>query len=176
MRSDFSSHRYALLAKAGEFCRYSSAMLRGSKLAYVQALEIVQDGLDRHARATLSGDIDAMMKYSDIPCAIETMAGKVVATNRAEMRTICEALVHSIKVRQLSDMVRRCLEAEFKSDETIWATYETRFLRNGVELAEDTYTSFMILKKRTDGWRFSSIQLLVNEGDPVSATLKNWFS
>ncbi|MFW2542286.1 hypothetical protein ACN2XU_06565 [Primorskyibacter sp. 2E107] len=144
-------------------------------MASDKALEIVQDGLDRHARATLSGDIDMMMAYSDIPCTIETMAGKVVATNRAEMRAICEALVHSIEVRQLSDMVRRCLEAEFTSEDTIWATYETRFLRNGVELAEDTYTSFMILKKRADGWRFSGIQLLVSEGDPVSATLKDRF-
>lgn len=151
-------------------------MRQGSKLASDQALDIVQDGLDKHARATLSGDIDAMMKYSDIPCAIETLAGKVVATNPSEMRAICEALVHSIKIRQLSHMVRRCFEAEFTSDDTIWATYETRFLRNGVELAEDTYTSFMIVKKRTDGWRFSSIQLLVYEGDPVSATLKNRFS
>ena len=142
-------------------------------MASDQALEIVQDGLDRHARATFSGDIDTMMAYSDIPCAIETLSGKVVATNTSEMRSICEALVYSIKAKQLSHMVRRCFAAEFNSEDTIWATYETRFLRNGVELAEDTYTSFIIVKKRADGWRFSSIQLLVSEGDPVSATLKN---
>lgn len=145
-------------------------------MASDKALQIVQDGLDWRARATLSGDIDAMMAYSDIPCAIETLSGKVVATNTSEMRAICEALVYSIKAKQLSHMIRHCFEAEFTSEDTICATYETRFLRNGVELAEDTYTSFIIVKRRIDGWRFSSIQLLVSEGDPVSATLKNRFA
>ncbi|GAA4223879.1 hypothetical protein J4E08_23055 [Sagittula sp. NFXS13] len=144
-------------------------------MASYKALEIVQDGLDHHAGATMSGDIDTMMAYSDIPCAIETLSGRVIAANTSEMRAICEALVCSINAKKLSHMVRRCFEAEFKDDDTIWATYETRFLRNGVELAEDTYTSFIILKKRIDGWRFSGIQLLVSEGDPVSATLKSRF-
>jgi hypothetical protein len=142
------------------------------QLTPVEARTIVKGGLDRHGEATQAGDIDAMMKFSDISCKMETFSGSVVATTAAEMRVICKKLVHSLQFRQVSHMVRRCLDAQFKGPETIWATYETRFIRADKEIAKDTYMSFIILNNRATGCKFSSIQVLVSDDDPISSNLK----
>lgn len=120
----------------------------------------------------MASNIDAMLEFNDMPCVMETLSGRVVATTTHEMRIICESFVRSLQLRCLSHFMRQCLDAKFKGPDTIWVTYETRFLRNGAEITGETYMSFTILTKRSEGWRFSNIQLLAAEDGPVSSTLK----
>lgn len=141
-----------------------------------EARAIVQNGLDRHGEATMAGDIDAMAEFSDVPCEMETLSGKAVATTAAEMRDICRNFADTLRMGHLTHLVRRCLEAKFKDPDTIWAIYETRFLRNGIELVGEPYMSFLILNRHADGWKFASIQLLVSEGDPFSSTVRERLS
>ncbi|MGP6086605.1 hypothetical protein [Antarctobacter jejuensis] len=140
----------------------------GSETARV----IAQDFLDRQGEATISGDVEATLAWCDLPCTLDSMEGRTVVTTEAEMRAICMSFIQNLKSRQFSHMVRRCLEASFKDEETIWATYETRYVSAGGFRAEEPYVSFVILKHRQDRWKISTMQFAVTGDNPVNATLE----
>ncbi len=102
------------------------------------------------------------------------MQGRAVATDKVEMRAICEAFIDSIKSKRLTHMARRCLEAVFKDDDTIWATYETRYVRDGKLLSEDPYVGFVILRRKSDRWKISAMQFAVSSSSPANVTLRDW--
>ena len=138
------------------------------------ARRITQDFLDRQGDATISGDLEATLDWCDIPCTLESMQGRAVATNMEEMRAICAAFIDGLKAKRLTHMVRHCLEAIFKGDDTIWATYETRYVRDGKLLSEDPYVGFVILKRKSDRWKISTMQFAVSSNSPANVTLRDW--
>ncbi|MBU2959887.1 hypothetical protein KO516_03410 [Citreicella sp. C3M06] len=95
------------------------------------ARSIAQDFLDRQGEATNSGDVEATVGWCDIPCTLESFRGKIVATTEAEIRAICATFIDNLKAKRLTHMMRRCLEAVYNDDDTICATYETRYIKTG---------------------------------------------
>lgn len=136
------------------------------------AFRIAQEFLDHQGEATISGDIEATLDCCDIPCTLESMEGRVVATDLEEMRAICVAFIARLKAMGLTHMVRRCIAAEFKAPDTIWATYETRYVRDGQLLSEEPYAGFVILRHREDRWKISTMQFAVSGSSPANATLR----
>lgn len=136
------------------------------------AQRIAQHFLDGQGAATISGNVDATLEWCDIPCTLESMQGRTVATTEAEMRAICVAFIEGLKARRLTHMVRRCLQAMFKDDNTIWATYETRYIRDGKLLTEDPYLAFVILRRRADRWKISSMQFAVSSDSLPNLALR----
>lgn len=139
------------------------------------ARDIAQDFLDRQGAATLAADIEETLAWCDLPCTLDSLEGRVVATTEAQMRTICAAFIQRLKDRQMTDMARRCLEAEFKGPDTIWATYETRYVRAGNLLSDDPYVGFVILVRGADRWKISMMQFAVDGNSPAGETLRNRF-
>lgn len=137
---------------------------------------IAQDFLDRQGEATISGDIEATLDWCDYPCTLESMQGRAVAANRAEMRAICTVFINDLKDKRLTHLVRHCLEAVFKGDGTIWATYETRYVQDGNLLSEDPYVGFVILKRKDDRWKISTMQFAVSSESPANVALRDWMS
>ncbi|WP_323008100.1 nuclear transport factor 2 family protein [Pseudorhodobacter sp.] len=137
------------------------------------ARRIAQDFLDRTGEATIRGDVDATLDYCDIPCTLESMQGRAVATNTAEMRAICVAFIDRVKLKRLTYMVRNCLEAVFKDEETIWARYQTRYVTDGNLLTEDPYFGSVILRRKGDRWKVSAMQFAASSDSPVNAVLSN---
>ncbi|WP_323771116.1 hypothetical protein [Antarctobacter sp.] len=140
------------------------------------AHSITQDFLDRQGEVTVAGDLEATLEWCDLPCTLESLDGRIIATTTAELRAICAAFIDKLKSKQFTHMVRRCLEAEFKGDDTIWAAYETRYIRSGNLLTEDPYVSFIILKRAPDRWKISMIQFAVIGDSPANAILRKWIS
>lgn len=138
------------------------------------ARSVTQDFLDRQGEATISGDLEGTLAFCDLPCTLESLEGRTVARTEAEMRAICQAFIDNLRSRQLTHMVRRVLEADFKDEQTIWATYETRYIRAGKLLTEDPYVSFIILKRPADSWKISMLQLTASGDSPANATLRKW--
>lgn len=138
------------------------------------ARRIVQDFLDRQGDATISGDIDETLAWCDLPCTLESVEGRTVATTEAEMRAICTAFIAGLKAKRLTHMVRRCLEATFKDEHTIWAAYETRYIRDAKLLSEEPYAGFVILRHTGERWKISSMQFAVSSDSPVNVALRNW--
>lgn len=139
-----------------------------------QARVIVQDLLDRQGEATMAGDVEATLGFCNVPCTLESLQGRAVATTLAEMRAICKAFIAEIRGKQLTHMVRRCLEAVVKGEHEIWATYETRYVRERQLLTEEPYLSFIILRRTDHRWKISGMQFAVAADSPANTTLKDW--
>lgn len=140
------------------------------------ARRIAQDFLDRQGDATMSGDVEGTLAWCDIPCSLESVQGRAVATNVVEMRAICVAFIKNLKEERLTHMVRNCVEAIFKDDDTIWAAYETRYVGEGNFRSEDPYCGFVILRRKLGKWKISNMQFAVSSNSPVNATLRKWAS
>lgn len=138
------------------------------------ARQIAQDFLDHQGDVTLHGNVDATLDCCDIPCTMESIEGRVVATNRAEMRAICVSFINKLKIKRVTHLVRNCLEARFKDQDTIWASYKTRFVGDGNMMQEDPYVGYVVLKRRADGWKISTMQFLASSNSPANETLKHW--
>ena len=138
------------------------------------ARSIAQDFLDCQGEATISGDLEATLGWCNLPCTLESSQGRTVATTEAEMRAICTMFIDNVKAKRLTHMVRRCIEAMFNDDDTICAAYETRYIRDGHQLAEDPYTGFVILRRDHDRWKISNMQFAVDNDSPVEVTLRDW--
>lgn len=138
------------------------------------ALIIAQDFLDRQGEATMSGDIEATLGWCHIPCILESFQGRVVATTEAELRAICAMFIENLKAKRLTHMVRRCHEAMYNDADTICAAYETRYIRDGHQLAEEAYFGFVILRCIGKRWKISNIQFAVGTDSPVDVTLRDW--
>lgn len=138
------------------------------------ACRIAQDFLDRQGEATILGDVEATLEWCDIPCTLESIQGRAVVMNKAEMRTICVAFIEKLKSKQLMHLVRHCLEATFKQEDVIWAAYETRYVRDGQLLSEDPYAGFVIPRRRRDRWKISTMQFAVSSNSPANISLRDW--
>ncbi|MEY8829850.1 hypothetical protein AB9K34_15800 [Sedimentitalea sp. XS_ASV28] len=139
-----------------------------------EAREIVQDFLDRQGAAALSGDLEEIVRWCDFPCTLESPGQRVNVTDKTMLRSIAEAFVEQVTGKRVTHIVRRCLEASFHDEDTVTATYETRFVRDGQMLSEDPYVSFVVLRRGKDRWRFSNMQFDVAGDSPASIVLRDW--
>lgn len=135
--------------------------------------DIVQDFLDRQGEATMSGDVEETLKWCDIPCTMESIDGSIVASDMTQMRAICEGFISTLRQKRLTHLVRICLEASFQDADTIWGTYETRYIDAENTLPEDPYVAFVILKQIEDRWKINTLRLAVGSNSPANTTLKN---
>lgn len=154
-----------------DICRRTSILL---PMEQDTAHQITQDFLDRQGEATIAGDIEETLKWCDIPCTLESLQGRVVASTVDEMRAICTAFINELQEKRLTHLVRNCQEAVRKDDDTIWATYETRYVQSGSLLSEDTYVGFVILKRKKDRWKINTMQFAVSSDSPANVTLREW--
>lgn len=121
----------------------------------------------------MSGDIERTLAWCDIPCTLETMERKIIVESNEEMRAICVAFIQRLKTQQLTHLARRCLEADFVDDDTLTATYESRYVSEGARLAEGPYFGFVLLRRRETGWKISSMQFAAAADTTVNATLRD---
>jgi hypothetical protein len=135
------------------------------------AFSITQDFLDRQGEMLDAGDLEASLQFWDLPCTFENMDGVTHVTTLADMQAICLCFVRQLRSRQLTHTVRTCREAVAKDETTIWAAYETRFIRDGKFLSDVQYSAFVILKLRDGHWKVSSMQVAVGKDNPLGASL-----
>lgn len=137
---------------------------------------ITQDFLDRQGDATVAGDIDATLGFCDLPCTLESMDTLTVVTDVDQMRAICVRFVGELRSKRVTHMVRNCREAVRKDDITIWAAYETQYVCSGQFLNDDPYSAFVILKRRGEVWKISTMQFAVERQSAVNVSLVDWAS
>ncbi len=135
---------------------------------------IVQDFLDRQGAATVAGDIEETLAWCEIPCTMESLEGRAVATTEAEMRAICATFIEALARQRLTHMMRRCLLAQARDPDTICATYETRYIREGKLLTAEPYLGFVALGRGPDRWRIREIRFAVGGESAANLALRNW--
>lgn len=90
------------------------------------------------------------------------------------MRAICLSFIESLRVKHVTHMVRRCLEAEFQGRDKLLLTYETRLVSDGQFLTANPYVAFAILRRREAGWKISTMQFAADRQNPASTALRHW--
>jgi hypothetical protein len=138
------------------------------------AKRIAQEFLDRQGAATVAGDVDATLAFCSLPCVLESPEGRVLATTEDEMRAICATFIDGLRMKRVTHMVRRCLEAEFQDRDTLLVAYETRLVSEGQFLSEAPYAGFVVLRRRGNDWKISSMQFAVEGSNPAVTTLRRW--
>lgn len=119
----------------------------------------------------MNGDVDATLEWCDLPCTLETVEQRVVVTTEAHMRAVCAAFIETLRTKRLTYMIRRCLDAKFRDDETLWVSYETRYVRDRAILADESYLGFVILRHRGDRWKISTMQFAADGSSPSNVAL-----
>lgn len=119
------------------------------------AVEISEELLEITGAAMLASDFDAFARNFILPQYVETFEGHVLIATKEEFRLIFDAVRTHYQLKSVTQIVRRCVSAEFKDDSTILATHETRLL-NGAQLAQKPFPAFSILNLVDGRWMIKS--------------------
>ena len=118
------------------------------------ARTVAEDLLARTGQALVSGDFDAFAACFLLPNEIELFDG----TNRVETIEDQRAIFDSVRAfhaRQgVTQMVRRCVEADFLDADTIATTHVASLLR-GNELLQPTYPVYSIVRRVDGVWKIA---------------------
>lgn len=141
-------------------------------MADKEAQRIAQDFLDRQGEATVSGDVEATLLWCNIPCRLESLEGEVLVTTQEQMRAICASFIDELRTKRLTHMVRHCRAAEFDGKDTIYASYETRYVQDGKLLSEEPYVGYVTLLRTSERWKISAMRFADSKTSPANATLR----
>lgn len=103
----------------------------------------------------MAGDFERFADNFDLPQHMETFEGQRLVTTREEFRVIFDAVRTYYQVNGVTHLVRHCISAEFKSEDCISATHETRVL-NGVRLVQKPFPAYSTLLRIDGRWKVKS--------------------
>ena len=115
------------------------------------ASAISEWALKETGQAMLNGDFDAFCACFHLPHTVATFEGeRTIETREAFADTFMKVHRH---YRQLgvTELVRHCINAEYKDEDTVEATHEARVI-NGRELLQEPFPGFTILRRIDGKW------------------------
>ncbi|MER5170210.1 hypothetical protein [Thioclava kandeliae] len=141
-------------------------MVSPSKPA-AMAMAMAQTFLDENVEALLSNDFEAIRRMCSLPFRLETMDKKRILRTTEGLKTASTACYESLRSRNISHIIRRCLEAAWCDPETICVLYETRYVSGGRFLTYEPYLSLATLRLEEGRWKLSSMQFASDEAEPI---------
>lgn len=131
---------------------------------------ISQDLLDRSGRAYLSGDFDAFADCFALPHTVSTFESVRVIPDTAALLDVFHAMRRFFESRQVTDIVRPCILADFTDPDTIRATHETRLLA-GSMLVQRPSVALSTIKRFGESWRVVDGQYAIPDSTAQVAAL-----
>lgn len=130
----------------------------------ISAREVAEDLLRRTGDSLLAGDFEEFACHFRLPALIETFEGKSILETENDLRTVfCGA--HEYYARHnLEDLYRNCVEANYRDDDTIESTHETRLISHGV-LIIPPFPVFSILRRFDRAWKIVQSSYAVSQAD-----------
>jgi len=126
--------------------------------------------LARTAEAYMSGDFEKFAAFFILPQQMETFEGRILIKTTDDLRDFFDAMRKHFCRLGITDLVRRCVVAEFRDPDTIEATHESRLLA-GTRLVQPPYPCFSILKRTEAGWRVADGQYAIQDVPAHSSAL-----
>ena len=118
----------------------------------VSARDICERRIDATAQAILSGDFDAFAEWFGFPYEFETFDVARRIANLQELRESFDRVHRHYVKLGVTQLERRCIEAEFRDKHTMNSTHESRVLR-GNELLLEPYPTFSVSRFIDGRWR-----------------------
>lgn len=134
------------------------------------AKEISERLLKITGDALLNNDFDTFAGCFGLPHLIETPDSKRVMENLQDMRVVFDGVVDDYRRRQITNLVRICEVAEFRSETRIEATHITHMM-SGNQRVVDPFPAFSILELIDGRWQATSSQYAVDNKTAVGRVL-----
>ncbi len=116
---------------------------------------VSQTLLDITGKALMTHDFDPFASVFLLPHEFETFDGKSLVSTRRQLHDLFRSMCSYHDSLGVTDLIRECIAAEYKSDTTIAATHLSHLMRNGTRLTEP-YPVFSTLKKINGLWMITS--------------------
>lgn len=126
--------------------------------------------LDVTGTALLGKDFEGFARCFHLPHVIETPERKTVLETRHDLRAVFDRVVEDYMRKQITDLVRVCDVAEFRSATRIEATHVTHMMSGSLRVT-DPFPTFSVLEWIGAGWRISASQYAVDKNTTVGRAL-----
>lgn len=127
--------------------------------------------LEKTGAALMSGDFETFQACFILPQEMETFEGLQRIETTAQLRKIYDAVRRYHARLAVTYMARNCLEAEYRDDDTVEATHETRLL-SGQRLIQRPFPVFSVLKRVDGVWHVASTKYAIVDAPELSQALK----
>jgi hypothetical protein len=98
------------------------------------------------------------------------MEGRCVLKTIDELSRVFYAVCRHYAKIGVTDMVRRCVEAEFKNPNTVLAMHETRLITGNI-ITRDPFATLSTLEYDGTEWRISGCSYAIDDQQGLNAAL-----
>ena len=123
--------------------------MTGSK----DAIEIVEALLFATGEAMATEDFERFAACFALPYEVETLKGTVTIESEAALQDMFRKNIAYYRSEGVTDMIRRCLRAEFLTPDTITCLYETRLLHFGTHAKRTPYDVSVRIVMQNSVWK-----------------------
>lgn len=124
------------------------------KTAQPSARDICEKMLVLTGAALKTGDFELFARCFTYPQELQTFVGRRSLLNENDLRDVFGAVRTFYLKNGVTDLSRRCVEAAFKTPDTIQTVYETRLL-SGTTIIREAFPVFSTLVRIDDEWKIA---------------------
>lgn len=141
----------------------------------VPAKEVSEEILEATGTAILCGDYATFKRYFRLPHFIATAETQRTIETEEEFQTLFAAVHEDYLRKQITDLVRICDVAEYRTPFRIEATHTTHMMA-GDRRVTDPFPSFSVIEFNDGRWQISSSQYAVDSKTTVGRAITERFS
>jgi hypothetical protein len=134
------------------------------------AKDVSQMMLEVTGKAILAGDFGAFAPHFHLPHFIATSEHKATLETLADLRHVFDKVRHDYLRKRITNLVRICEVAEYRTDSRIEATHITHMMA-GDQRVTDPFPAFSVLEFIDGRWQVSSSQYAVDNNTSVGHAL-----
>lgn len=137
----------------------------------LKAQDISQMLLEKTGKALLEGDFDTFEQCFALPHVIDTPDRKTTLKTRDALRMMFFRVVEDYRDRNITDIIRFCEVAEFRSPHKVEATHISHMMA-GSQRVIDPFPGFSVIELIEGRWQLTSTQYAVDNETIVGRALK----
>ncbi len=139
-------------------------------MSVLTARDVAESLLEKSGAALKNGDFDSFLECFELPQDIATFDGRKTIETPEDLQEIFDGVRALYRRRNVTQIIRQCLEAEFRDENTITTTHQSRNL-SGDQLVQAPVTAYSIVKKIDGVWRISYSQYASSDDAELNETL-----
>lgn len=126
--------------------------------------------LELTGNAMLCNNFDRFALCFHLPHTIETADNKRVLKTKQDLRNVFENVLHDMRTRQVTALVRYCEVAEYRTDTRIEATHISHMMSGDLRVV-DPFPVFSVLEFVDGHWQIMSSQYAVDNQTTVGRAI-----
>ncbi|MEM7211798.1 MAG: hypothetical protein AAF479_07890 [Pseudomonadota bacterium] len=124
----------------------------------------------RTADALIHGDFTEYQQCFSLPTTLESFEGNRRIENHAQLRTVFDGIRQFLAVNNVTELVRKFIEAEFLDAETLQTVHESYAL-NGSTLIKEPIPIFSVICLVDGEWRVTRSAYALRKNDELTRVL-----